>query len=76
MLQMTASRLEDLRYELGINQVQLAKQAGVAQSTISLVESGSQPNLTSAKKIWQAINQLRAARGLRELSFEEIDWNW
>jgi predicted transcriptional regulator len=76
MLQMTATSIEDLRRKLGINQIQLAKEARVNQSTISLIEGGARPNLASAKKIWEAINRLRAEKGLSRLGFEEIDWNW
>ncbi len=77
MILMTSTSLEALRTELGLKQGQLAKAAGVTQSTISLLENSEQaPTLRTARKIWEAINRLRAEKGLSRLGFEEIDWNW
>jgi len=64
----------DLRAELGIDQHELAKEAGVKQSGISRIENNVPVGLHFAKRVFFAINRLRKARNMPELRFDEIAW--
>lgn len=50
-------KLKKLREEKGLSQAELAKMAGVSQTAISDVETGSKmPKLDTAMKICKALN--------------------
>ncbi|MCL2556721.1 MAG: helix-turn-helix domain-containing protein [Firmicutes bacterium] len=54
---METIRLKELREEKGLTQVQLAKELGFSQNTISQYESGvTEPNIQTIKKICKFFN--------------------
>ena len=51
--------IKKIRKSLGLTQTELAKRAGVSQSIIAKIESGSiDPTLSKAKKIFEALSYL------------------
>lgn len=68
-------RLRSLRAELGIDQLTLAEEAHLHQSTISKMEKDQSVVDTTAFQVFYAINRLRKQRGYPELSFDDIEWH-
>lgn len=64
----------DIRAELGITQVQLARDAGLQKHVISRLEGGHPIGRNTAMRIFYALNRFRKARGFDELAFEQIKW--
>ena len=76
MTQMTERvTLVMLRAELNVNQVELAQEASVSKSTISLMEKNTPVTEFTARKVWLAINRLRKQADLPPISFDDISWN-
>jgi predicted transcriptional regulator len=68
-------RLRNVRYELLLTQKQLVKLSHVSEPTIIRAEAGMPISGLSAQRILNAINEQRIARGLSELSLDDLDWN-
>src|SRR3990167_9417879 len=62
--------IKKIRKSLGLTQTELAKRAGVSQSIIAKIESGSiDPTLSKAKKIFEALSYFEKKH---ELKAEDI----
>lgn len=60
ILRELGSRLARTRLERNVSQEQLAREAGVAKTTVERVESGREVRLTSLVRILRALGQLDA----------------
>lgn len=71
--------LKAFRLSLGagrekISQERIARMANTSLQTYRSAESGEEIYLSTALSIWKAINEVRRAKGLDAVSFEQL-WN-
>ena len=60
------NEIRSIRKNIGLTQFELAKQAGISQSLIAKIESGSlDPTVSKAKKIFQVLDDLSKNRQLK-----------
>ena len=67
------NRLRDLRVELGLTRVALAKIAELSEKTIDRFERGDQTlRETTNRKIFNALNKARTREGLPALVYNDL----
>jgi len=67
------SHVKDLRVELGLTRVELAKLAELSDKTVDRVERGNQAlRETTYRKIFNALNKARAKEGLSALAYQDL----
>ena len=67
-------RVSNARAELQLTQAQLAQLAHVARSVVFSAEKGQVISRLSAYAILNALNAVRAGKGLPELELADLDW--
>jgi len=67
------NRVKDLRFELGLTRVELAKLADLSEKTVDRVERANQAfRETTYRKIFNALNKARAKEGLSTLAYQDL----
>jgi len=67
------NRIKDLRLELGLTRVELAKLADLSEKTVDRAEHGKQDlRETTCRKIFNALNKARAKESLRALAYQDL----
>ncbi len=67
------NRVKELRLELGLTRVALAKLADLSDKTLDRLERGSQElRETTCRKIFNALNRARAKESLSALEYSEL----
>jgi len=67
------NRVKNLRVELGLSRVQLAKLADLSEKTLDRVERGNQAfRETTYRKVFNALNKARAKEGLPALVYQNL----
>jgi DNA-binding XRE family transcriptional regulator len=68
-----SSRVKNLRVELGLTRVQLAKLADLSEKTVDRVERGNQVfRETTYRKVFNALNKARAKEGMAALVYQKL----
>ena len=68
-----ANRAKDLRLELGLTRVELARLADLSEKTLDRVERGAQSfRETTYRKIFNALNKARTKEGLPALVYQDL----
>lgn len=70
-----ATALKRYREELFLTQKELAEEIGMPYKTYKNVEEGRQTRYTTAKRILNALNQIRVACGMSPVTLEDIGLN-
>lgn len=67
------NRVKDLRLELGLTRIGLAKLADLSEKTVDRAERGNQDlRETTYRKIFNALNKARAKESLRALAYQDL----
>jgi len=67
------NRVKELRLELGMTRVELAKLASLSDKTIDRIERGEQRfRETTGRKIFNALNKIRLRDGLESLVYADL----
>ena len=72
---MSKQRLSHVRASMGLSQADLADAAGIGKTTVVDAEKRRSIRLLTAYAILNALNKLRAEKGLPELTIDSLDWN-
>jgi len=68
-----SNSVKNLRFELGLSRVDLAKLSGLSEKTVDRIELGNQSSReTTNRKIFNALNKARAKEGLPTLAYEDL----
>jgi predicted transcriptional regulator len=68
-----SNRVKDLRLELGLTRVELAKLADLSEKTVDRVERGKQDlRETTYRKIFNALNKARIKESLDALAYQDL----
>jgi predicted transcriptional regulator len=67
------NHVKNLRVELGLTRVELAKLADLSEKTVDRVERGNQAfRETTYRKIFNALNKARAKEGISALAYPDL----